>query len=155
MRKLQIADGEVMQIAIQWETGRNEESRDDRRLHGPPRVTAGRPRRQVTELFDEDDDATLGCAARLAGSPFNPHPSRPSGSRLRSAAQSLSGLLMIFSTWLLIMTPLSAGRLVQDYEKAARGLTNQQHMLRPVPYCGDNVSVGDGAVSPTYLSALR
>jgi|SRR5580658_6090672 hypothetical protein len=63
MRKLQIADAEVMQIAIQWEMGRNEESCDDHRLHGPPRVTAGRPRCQVTELFDEDDDATLGCAA--------------------------------------------------------------------------------------------
>jgi hypothetical protein len=121
MRKLQIADAEVMQIAIQWEMGRNEESCDDHRLHGPPRVTAGRPRCQVTELFDEDDDATLGCTARLAGSPFNARLSRPSGSRLRSAAQSLSGLLMIFSTSLLIMTPLPAGRLVQDYEKAARG----------------------------------
>jgi hypothetical protein len=121
MRKLQIPDAEVMQIAIQWEMGRNEESCDDHRLHGPPRVTAGQPRCQVTELFDEDDDATLGCAARLPGSPFNAHLSRPSGSRLRSAAQSLSGLLMIFSTSLLIMTPLPAGRLVQDYEKAARG----------------------------------
>jgi hypothetical protein len=35
---------------------------------------------------------------------------------------------MIFSTSLLSMTPPSAGRLVQDYEKSARGLAEQQHM---------------------------
>ncbi len=34
MRKLQIADAEVMRIAIQQEIGRSEESRYDHRLHG-------------------------------------------------------------------------------------------------------------------------
>jgi hypothetical protein len=67
-------------------------------------------------------------AGGLAGSPFNPHPRRLSGSRVRFAAQSLSGVLMIFSTSLLIMPPPSAARLVQDYEKSARGLAKAQHV---------------------------
>src|SRR5579863_3080211 len=53
---------------------------------------------------------------------------RPSGSRVQSAAQSAGGLLMIFSTSLVSMTPPSPARLVQDYEKSARGLAEQQHM---------------------------
>jgi len=54
MRKLQIADADVMRIAIQQEIARSEESRYDHRLHGLLLVTAGQSCRQVAELFGED-----------------------------------------------------------------------------------------------------
>lgn len=53
MRKLQIADAEVMRIAIQQEIARSEESRYDHRLHGLLLVSAGQSCRQVAELFGE------------------------------------------------------------------------------------------------------
>ena len=54
MRKLQIADAQVMQVAIRQEIARSEESRYDHRLHGLLLVTAGQSCRQVAELFGED-----------------------------------------------------------------------------------------------------
>ena len=54
MRKLQIRDAEVMQLAIQQEIGRSEESRYDHRLHGLLLVTAGQSCREIARLFGED-----------------------------------------------------------------------------------------------------
>lgn len=54
MRKLEIADAEVMRIAIQQEIQRSDESRYDHRLHGLLLVTGGQSCRQVARLFDED-----------------------------------------------------------------------------------------------------
>lgn len=54
MRKLEIADPEIMRIAIQQEIARSEESRYDHRLHGLLLVTAGHSCGQVAELFGED-----------------------------------------------------------------------------------------------------
>ena len=54
MRKLQIENAEVMQLAIQQEIGRNEESRYDHRLHGLLLVTTGQSCREVARLFGED-----------------------------------------------------------------------------------------------------
>lgn len=54
MRKLEIADPEVMQIAIQQEIARSDESRYDHRLHGLLLVTGGRSCQQVAELFGKD-----------------------------------------------------------------------------------------------------
>lgn len=54
MRKLQIADADVMRIAIQQEIQRSEESRYDHRLHGLLLVAAGHNCQQVAELFSED-----------------------------------------------------------------------------------------------------
>jgi len=54
MRKLQIADTEVMRIAIQQEIARSEESRYDHRLHGLLLVTGGHSCQQVANLFGED-----------------------------------------------------------------------------------------------------
>jgi transposase len=54
MRKLQIEDAEVMQVAIQQEISRTEESRYDHRLHGLLLVTAGQSCREVARLFGED-----------------------------------------------------------------------------------------------------
>ena len=51
MRKRQIADADVMRIAIQQEIARSEESRYDHRLHGLLLVTAGQSCRQVAELL--------------------------------------------------------------------------------------------------------
>ena len=54
MRKLEIADAEVMRIAIQQEIARSDESRYDHRLHGLLLVTGGQSCQQVAELFGED-----------------------------------------------------------------------------------------------------
>lgn len=54
MRKLQIEDAEVMQVAIQQEISRSDESRYDHRLHGLLLVTTGQSCREVARLFGED-----------------------------------------------------------------------------------------------------
>jgi len=54
MRKLEIADPEVMRIAIQQEIARSDESRYDHRLHGLLLVTGGQSCQQVAEIFGED-----------------------------------------------------------------------------------------------------
>jgi transposase len=54
MHKLQIEDAEVMQVAIQQEISRSEESRYDHRLHGLLLVTTGQSCREVARLFGED-----------------------------------------------------------------------------------------------------
>ena len=54
MRKLEIADADVMRIAIQQEIQRSGESRYDHRLHGLLLITGGQSCQQVAELFGED-----------------------------------------------------------------------------------------------------
>jgi transposase len=54
MRRLEIADAEVMRIAIQQEIVRSEESRYDHRLHGLLLITGGQSCQQVADLFGED-----------------------------------------------------------------------------------------------------
>ena len=54
MKKLEIADADVMRIAIQDEIQRSDESRYDHRLHGLLLVTGGHSCRQVAQLFSED-----------------------------------------------------------------------------------------------------
>jgi len=53
MRKLEIADAEIMQLAIREEIERSEESRYDHRLHGLLLVANGRSCTEVGELFGE------------------------------------------------------------------------------------------------------
>lgn len=54
MRKLEIADAEVMQLAIRQEIDRSEEARYDHRLHGLLLVASGRSCTEVGSLFGED-----------------------------------------------------------------------------------------------------
>lgn len=54
MRKLEIAEPDVMRIAIQQEIARSDESRYDHRLHGLLLVTGGQSCQQVAALFGED-----------------------------------------------------------------------------------------------------
>jgi len=54
MRKLEIADADVMRVAIQQEIARSDESRYDHRLHGVLLVTGGHSCQQVATLFGED-----------------------------------------------------------------------------------------------------
>ena len=54
MRKLEIANPDVMRIAIQQEIARSDESRYDHRLHGLLLVTGGHSCQQVADLFGED-----------------------------------------------------------------------------------------------------
>ena len=54
MRKLQIADAQVMQVAIRQEIARSEESRYDHRLHGVLLVATGQSANRVAEVFGED-----------------------------------------------------------------------------------------------------
>lgn len=54
MRKLEIADAAVMQVAIRQEIDRSDESRYDHRLHGVLLVASGRSCTEVSQLFGED-----------------------------------------------------------------------------------------------------
>jgi transposase len=54
MRKLQIAEPDVMRIAIQEEIARSEESRYDHRLHGVLLVCQGMSSYRVAELLGQD-----------------------------------------------------------------------------------------------------
>ena len=54
MRKLEIADADVMRLAIQQEIARSDESRYDHRLHGLLLVTGGHSCQEVANLFGED-----------------------------------------------------------------------------------------------------
>ncbi len=54
MRKLQIEDAEVMQLAIQQEIERSDESRYDHRLHGVLLIAGGQGCGDVARLFGED-----------------------------------------------------------------------------------------------------
>lgn len=89
MRKLQIRDAEVMQLAIQEEIGRNEESRYDHRLHGLLLLTAGQSCGEVARLFGEDATTVRRWVRRfeahgLEGLREGERPGRP---RLLKAAQ--------------------------------------------------------------------
>lgn len=53
MRKLEIADAQIMQLAIRQEIDRSEEARYDHRLHGLLLVAGGRSCTEVGELFGE------------------------------------------------------------------------------------------------------
>jgi transposase len=53
MRRLEIADAEVMQLAIREEINRSEEARYDHRLHGLLLVSTGHSCSQVAALFGE------------------------------------------------------------------------------------------------------
>lgn len=54
MRKLEIADPEIMRVAIQQEIVRSDESRYDHRLHGLLLVAGGQSCQQVAETFGEN-----------------------------------------------------------------------------------------------------
>lgn len=54
MRKLEIKDAEVMQIAIRQEIERSDESRYDHRLHGVLLVASRQTCAEVARLFGED-----------------------------------------------------------------------------------------------------
>jgi transposase len=53
MRKLEIADPQIMQVAIQQEIERSEESRYDHRLHGVLLVSSGYSCTEVGQLFGQ------------------------------------------------------------------------------------------------------
>lgn len=53
MRKLEIADAQVMRIALQQEIRRSDEARYDHRLHGLLLGTGGHTCQQVAEVFGE------------------------------------------------------------------------------------------------------
>jgi transposase len=54
MKKLEIADPEIMRIAIQQEIARSDESRYDHRLHGLLLLTSGQSCQQIADLFGEN-----------------------------------------------------------------------------------------------------
>ncbi|HSW61915.1 MAG TPA: helix-turn-helix domain-containing protein, partial [Dissulfurispiraceae bacterium] len=54
MKKLQIGDAELMQIAIRQEIDRTDESRYDHRLHGVLLVAGNHTCTEVARLFGED-----------------------------------------------------------------------------------------------------
>ena len=86
MRRLEIADAEVMRIAIQQEIVRSDESRYDHRLHGLLLITAGQSSQEVATLFGEDRRTVQRWintfeAHGLDGLREGERPGRPSNSR--------------------------------------------------------------------------
>jgi len=73
MRKLEIENAEVMQVAIRQEIARSEESRYDHRLHGLLLVAKGESARAVAELFDEDARTVQRWVQRFEAEGFDAH----------------------------------------------------------------------------------
>lgn len=70
MRQLEIADPEVMQVAIRQEIDRSEESRYDHRLHGLLLVASGRSCTEVSQLFREHATTVQRWVRRFEHSGF-------------------------------------------------------------------------------------
>jgi transposase len=70
MRKLEIADAEVLQLAIRQEIERNEESRYDHRLHGILLVCSGQSCSEVGRLFGEAATTVQRWVSRFERSGF-------------------------------------------------------------------------------------
>lgn len=70
MRKLEIKDAEIMQIAVRNEILRSEESRYDHRLHGVLLVLSGQSCYQVAELFGQSPRTVEYWLRRFEGSGF-------------------------------------------------------------------------------------
>ncbi len=66
MKRLEIANPEIMRIAIQQEIARSDESRYDHRLHGLLLVSNGQSCQQVAELFGEDRRTVQRWVKRFA-----------------------------------------------------------------------------------------
>ena len=82
MRKLEIRDAEVMQIAIRQEIDRSEESRYDHRLHGVLLVASDHTCTEVARLFGEDRRTIQRWVSGFEASGFDAlregdHPGRP------------------------------------------------------------------------------
>ncbi len=67
MRKLEIADPEVMRIAIQQEIARSDESRYDHRLHGLLLVAGGQSCHYSRSHKQVKNWTTSGVTASLSG----------------------------------------------------------------------------------------
>ena len=82
MRKLQIADADIMRMAMQDEIARSEEARYDHRLHGVLLVSSGLSCYEVAELFGHSPRTIEGWVKRFEKSGFaglqeQPRPGRP------------------------------------------------------------------------------
>ncbi|MCZ7586037.1 MAG: helix-turn-helix domain-containing protein [Deltaproteobacteria bacterium] len=82
MRRLEIADVELMRVAILQEIQRSEEARYDHRLHGLLLVCAGRSTYEVAELFGHSPRTVQYWIRRfeesgLAGLEDHERPGRP------------------------------------------------------------------------------
>ncbi len=71
MRKLEIADADVMQLAIRQEIDRSEESRYDHRLHGLLLVASGHSCTEVGHLFGESATTVQRWVGRFEKSGFS------------------------------------------------------------------------------------
>src|SRR5471032_1046827 len=71
MRKLEIADPQIMQVAIQREIERSEESRYDHRLHGVLLVSSGYSCTEVGQLFGQASTTIQRWVQRFERSGFD------------------------------------------------------------------------------------
>jgi transposase len=97
MRRLEIKETDIMQIAVQQEIMRSEESRYDHRLHGVLLICNGFSSNEVAELFGHSPRTVQYWIHRFEESGFagleeTPRPGRPSridGSVLEEISQQL------------------------------------------------------------------
>lgn len=83
MRRLEIKETDIMQIAVQQEIMRSEESRYDHRLHGVLLICSGFSSNEVAELFGHSPRTVQYWIHRFEESGFagleeTPRPGRPS-----------------------------------------------------------------------------
>lgn len=90
MRRLQIRDADVMQIAIRQEISRSEESRYDHRLHGVLLVANGQSCGAVAELFGENARTVQRWVSRFESGGFGLARGRARGASARARFSAMA-----------------------------------------------------------------
>ena len=110
MHQLEIADAEIMQVAIRQEIDRSEESRYDHRLHGLLLVASGRSCTAVSQLFGEEATTVQRWVRRFEQHGF---------AGLREGERSGRPRSLDERQWT---------RLARDLRRAPRHLGHAQHL---------------------------
>lgn len=142
MRQQEIADHEIMRIAIQQEIARSDESRYDHRLHGLLLLTSGQNCQQIADLFGEDRRTVQRWVKRfeehgLDGMRDGERPGRPAcldakqwASLARNLRRSASNFGHVGHLW---DGKLSSAHLEQRYH-VALGVRQCQRIFRQMGF---------------------
>lgn len=127
MRRLEIKETDIMQIAVQQEIMRSEESRYDHRLHGVLLICSGFSSNEVAELFGHSPRTVQYWIHRFEESGFagleeTPRPGRPS--RIEEAVlEEISKQLRCFPRELGYAQNLWDGKLLSNHLKERFGIS--------------------------------
>ena len=127
MRRLEIKETDIMQIAVQQEIMRSEESRYDHRLHGVLLICNGFSSNEVAELFGHSPRTVQYWIHRFVESGFagleeTPRPGRPS--RIEEAVlEEISQQLRQYPRELGYAQNLWDGKLLSHHLKERFGIS--------------------------------